>query len=117
MNEDRRRARRYPLVMRIDFDTGSGMTQDVSGLGVLFHTDVDLDEGERVDFSLVLPLSSVRCRGRVVRVRSEGETYAVAATIERCLLPEETAADPSGTRHRLIDDLREHHPEGWEWGE
>jgi hypothetical protein len=115
--EERRRARRYPVVMRIDFDTGGGVTQDVSGLGVLFHTDVELDKGEQVDFSLVLPLSAIRCRGRVVRVTSEGDMWAVAATIDRCLLPEETSEDPSGTRHRLIGDLRTYHPEGWEWGE
>ena len=68
MNE-RRKADRYPLGVRIEFEGGHGLTRDVSGLGVLFDTDVEFGIGDLLDFLIVIPDAvNVQCQGKVVRV-------------------------------------------------
>jgi|GEM_PF-1272315 len=119
MNEERRKARRLPVAMRIELETGSGLTRDVSGLGVLFSTEAVLQSGDEVDFTLYVPIgASVKCRGRVVRVlEEEPNRFAIAATIDRCLLPEESTGDSSSRSDAVLREMKEHHPEAWEWGE
>ena len=53
---------------------GYGFTQDLSGRGVFFYTDLQVNEGDTVELTLVMPSeitltenARVRCRGRVVR--------------------------------------------------
>lgn len=105
--------------MHIELESGSGLTRDVSGLGVLFSTEVRLDPGDEIDFTLKVPIgASVKCRGRVARVIEESEhRFAIAATIDRCLLPEESTGDPASASATVLREMREHHPEAWEWGE
>ena len=114
MHEERRRAVRHSLEARVSLDRGLGLTSDISGLGVLFRTDVALQPDEPIEFTLAIPgAADVRCRGRVVRSTGEPPTYSVAATIDGYAIEGE-AADES---HTLLRDLAVHHPQGWEWGE
>jgi len=84
---DRRRARRYHVVVPVDFDTGTGVTRDVSEIGVLFETTTAMRLGEVIQFALRLgefdPGGSyrVRCSGEVVRVEEVSNAYAVAVQL------------------------------------
>jgi hypothetical protein len=120
--EERRRAQRHPIALRIDFEAGMGTTRDVSGLGVLFHTTEQFAPGDFVEFYITFPdAGRARCKGYVVRVSEDqdSEGFLVAATIDRCLLVARTPGDESGnsTAHLIVKELEVHHPEGWEWGE
>ena len=114
---DRRRAERYPIEVRVEMPTGIGLTRNISGLGVLFQTEVAVEAGDRIDFTLVVPdAGNIRCRGRVIRTTPDGASrFDVAATIERYLLPEESRGEhPTSI---VVRELRDKNPEGWEWGE
>lgn len=83
--EERRRAERYPIVVPIELKNGTGVTRDVSGMGVYFSAAFPFERGEEIDFLLKVPDSvAVRCRGRVVRVDFDRESmrYGVAVTID-----------------------------------
>ena len=81
---DRRRARRYRLIVPVDLDHGTGVTRDVSEIGVLFETTVPPQLGEVIEFALLMgefdPGAGyrVRCSGEVVRIEEVRNTYAVA---------------------------------------
>lgn len=71
------------MKMPIEFRRGKGITRNISAQGVSFQTDVGLDLGEVLEFSLVFRSNfprrndiSVRCRGRVVWTRRSEETEA-----------------------------------------
>lgn len=118
MAQERRRAKRYPIAVRIDLPSGGGTTQDISGLGVRFATDLPMEIEDEIDFTLSMPGScDIRCRGRIVRVDSENGKFIVGATIDRYLLPEEAAGTLEFSCHPILYELRAHNPEGWEWGE
>lgn len=111
--QERRKATRFPVEARIVLSNLTGITRDVSGLGVLFESALPLSVGESVEFTLALPESvDIRCRGRVVRVRSEGDVFAIGATIEAYRVER-----GSGDTHHILEQLELHHPNGWEWGE
>ena len=68
---------------------GYGFTQDLSGRGVFFYTDLQVNEGDAVELTLVMPSeitltenARVRCRGRVVRVTPVEQKFGVAARLE-----------------------------------
>ena len=118
-DEDRRRAVRHPIAVRINFEAGEGVTRDVSGLGCLFETDVDLAPGDPIDFTLVIPDAvNVKCRGSVVRVtRLDDERIAVGATIDGYAPIAKVPSGHPAESHIILRELANHHPEGWEWGE
>lgn len=109
MNE-RRRAERVPIAIPIDFGNGSGMTRDMSGLGIYFSTDKPFEVGMELDFRLfVQDAVRVRCKGRVVRVVPERDGYGVGITIDSYEL-DETPPDGLPTRPDIvIEELRKHH--------
>ena len=84
---DRRQARRYHVVVPVELDTGTGVTRDVSEVGVLFETTTVMHLGEVIEFALLLgqfdPAGSyrVRCSGEVVRVGERDNVYAVAVQL------------------------------------
>lgn len=118
MTQERRRAKRYPIAVRINLPSGAGTTHDISGLGVRFETEFPMESDDEINFTLAMPGScDIRCRGRVVRVGRENGKYVVGATIERYLLPEESAGTLDFPSHPILHELRMHNPEGWEWGE
>ncbi len=82
-----RRARRYALELRVELPHGTGVTRDVSAIGVFFFTDRPYIVGTAIDFTIVFEEANpdapmkVRCRGQVVRVEPSDERVGVAATI------------------------------------
>jgi len=84
---DRRRARRYHVVVPVDLDHGPGVTRDVSEIGVLFETTIAPRLGDVIEFALLLgefdPGGSyrVRCSGEVVRIEEVRNAYAVAVQL------------------------------------
>ena len=111
--DERRRARRIPVHIPIELANGSGLTEDVSGLGVRFRCPESFEAGESIDFVLHLPgAGRVRCEGTVVRSLDEGVLFDVAATIDRY-----SAEAGPNVSDPIVEELRTHHPEGWEWGE
>lgn len=114
MNEDRRRAPRHPLSVRVQLQHGLGLTKDISGVGVMFTTDVKLEANDAIEFTLAIPgAADVRCRGRVIRSSGSAPDYSVAATIEGYAVEGEVA-DSSNV---ILRDIERYHPQGWEWGE
>jgi|SRR4051812_13363901 len=78
---ERRASQRFefqlPLSICVSEKNGSGFTQDLSGRGVSFITDVQLVEGEPVELTLMMPSEitlgesmRVCCRGQVKRVQA-----------------------------------------------
>jgi hypothetical protein len=108
MSHERRQADRYPLGVKVEFAGGSGLTRDVSGLGVYFYTDVDFAANDQVDFTMVIPDAvNVRCVGRVVRVDRADGVQGVAVEITKYELAGEQNDD--GPAHLVLQELRRHH--------
>ena len=76
-------AARFPVKLPIHIKSQSGEsdteTDNISANGVLFHHDVDMPVGSKVDFTISLPAEvvgadadvKVQCHGRVVRTEEE----------------------------------------------
>jgi hypothetical protein len=78
---ERRASQRFeyqlPLSIRVSQHEGSGFTQDLSGRGVSFITDMKLVEGEPLELTLMMPSEitlgesmRVCCRGQVKRIQA-----------------------------------------------
>ena len=78
---ERRASQRFeyqlPVSIRVSGHDGSGFTQDLSGRGVSFITDMKLVECEALELTLMMPSEitlgenmRVRCRGQVKRVQA-----------------------------------------------
>lgn len=84
---DRRRALRFRVELRVEWDHETGITRDVSDGGVFFVTQGSCSPGDLIQLTLVLerldPDHPVRlqCRGQVVRVEQYDGTMGVAIAI------------------------------------
>jgi len=78
---ERRASQRFefqlPVGVRVSGREGNGFTQDLSGRGVCFITDMKLGEGEAVVLTLMMPSEitlgenmRVRCQGQVKRIQA-----------------------------------------------
>jgi hypothetical protein len=109
--EDRRRAERLPITIPIELRNGTGITRDVSGLGVFFSGPYPFEKDEEIEFLLRVPGSiDVQCSGKVVRSEFDRESmsYGVAVTIEKFDLPE-ALPETSHESHIVLSELRKHH--------
>ncbi len=98
------------MELRIEFDSGSGLSRDVSGLGVYFETaSADFQAGDQISFSMVIPEAvNIDCRGEVIRVDElRPGNFGVACTIDTF----DVAEDPSDieSAHIVIRELKRHH--------
>jgi hypothetical protein len=87
-------AARFPVKLPIHIKSQSGEsdteTDNISANGVLFHHDVDMPIGSRVDFTISLPAEvvgaaadvKVQCHGRVVRSNEEDGRRGVGVVID-----------------------------------
>jgi hypothetical protein len=110
--DERRRAERHLITIPISLAQGSGITRDVSGLGVYFTSPYPFDAGEKLDFVLQIPGSiHVRCIGHVVRAHFDREnmSYGVAVTIEDYDVVGDAANDAREAQI-VLRELQEHHP-------
>jgi hypothetical protein len=109
--DDRRRAPRLPVTVPIELRNGTGITRDVSGLGLYFVAPFPFETGEEIAFLLRIPGSiHVRCHGRVVRSNFDREamSYGVAVTIDDFDV-DDSEQDESTEPHIVLRELRKHH--------
>ena len=96
-----RRDERFDTELTVRLEGGDGVVRNVSASGIYFVTDVALQEGQPVEFTLDFqdfPSGSiaVNCIGRIVRVEERGVRQGVAASISsfefrRIPLPDESS--------------------------
>ena len=78
---ERRASQRFefqlPVSIRVSGRDGSGFTQDLSGRGVCFITDMNLVESESIELTLMMPSEitlgesmRVRCSGQIKRIQA-----------------------------------------------
>ena len=77
---------RFQSIMRIELDSGSGETRNVSASGIYFVTDVPLEQGLPLRFTLRFKRASggpflLVGEARVVRVERVGSEFGVGAAI------------------------------------
>lgn len=109
--DERRRAERLPVTIPIELRGGTGITRDLSGLGVYFSSSFPFESGEDIEFVLRIPDSiNVRCSGRVVRSDYDREamSYGVAMTIDAYSGADGETGD-SATAELVLRELRKHH--------
>ena len=81
-----RKDERFGTDLKVKLEGGEGVVRNVSASGIYFVTDVTLDKGQPVKFSLDFqnfpsgPIS-VNCIARIVRVEEQGTSRGVAAAI------------------------------------
>jgi PilZ domain len=84
---DRRRAPRFRVELRVEWEHGTGITRDLSVGGVFFVTPQVVAPGDPLECTLVFehldPDHPVRlsCRGQVVRVEPDDRNTGVAVAI------------------------------------
>jgi hypothetical protein len=87
---ERRAAQRFqvhlPLTVHFDGRTVPGFTQDLSGRGIFFYTEIELPEGAIVELTFTMPSEitlaenmPVRCRGRVLRASTSAAVLSQPA--------------------------------------
>jgi hypothetical protein len=82
----RRKDERFETELTVRIGSGSGIVRNVSASGIYFVTDVALEEGQPVKFTLEFerfpsgPIG-VNCIARIVRVEEQGARKGVAASI------------------------------------
>lgn len=87
-------AARFPVKLPIHIKSQAGEsdaeTDNVSANGLLFHHDVDMPVGSKVEFTISLPADvvgsqadvKVRCQGRVARISEDGSRRGVGVVID-----------------------------------
>jgi hypothetical protein len=109
--DERRRAERLSITIPIELRNGSGITRDVSGLGVYFTAQYPFERDEQIEFLLRVPGSiHVRCTGRVVRAEFDRESmqYGVAVTIDDYDVADSDQAETDEAQI-VLRELKKHH--------
>ena len=87
-------AARFPVKLPLHIKSQAGEsdaeTENVSANGLLFHHDVDMPVGSKVEFTISLPADvvgseadvKVQCHGRVVRSSQDGGRRGVGVVID-----------------------------------
>jgi len=87
-------AARFPVKLPIHIKSQSGEsdaeTYNMSANGLLFHHDVDMPVGSKVEFTISLPADvvgakadvKVQCQGRVARISHDGPRRGVGVVID-----------------------------------
>jgi hypothetical protein len=110
--DERRRAERHLITIPVSLKHGSGITRDVSGLGVYFTSPYPFESGEKLDFVLQIPGSiHVRCIGHVVRSDFDREamSYGAAVTIDDYDVVGDAIGEAPDAQI-VLRELEEHHP-------
>lgn len=81
-----RQEERFDTTLAVRLEHGSGLVRNVSANGIYFVTDVALEQGAAVRFTLEFadfPGGPIRvnCAARIVRVEEQGARKGVAAAI------------------------------------
>ena len=84
---EKRRAHRIAVPLTVELESASGVTRDVSALGVFFEMDRSFLPGAPITFSLLLEHGALdgplrlHCQGQVVRVERRRAKTGVAVSI------------------------------------
>ena len=84
---EKRKAPRYNGALPVELGSSRGVTRDYSIAGVFFYIDVQLAQGDPVNFSMIFNhldagrQMRVNCHGTVVRSSRERERYGVAVQL------------------------------------
>lgn len=84
---DKRAAFRYPVVLFVEFENGTGWTRDISSTGACIETEQTFLCGDAVQFSMLKQqhedsVNRLQCKGIVVRAEQYGENWRVAVAME-----------------------------------
>lgn len=86
-NIERRAARRFPIALQLQYRAfrnaellheGSGRTMNMSSGGILFHADVHLEPGLRLELSIAWPVPDER--GPHMQLLGAGEVVRIQET-------------------------------------
>ncbi len=96
---------RFESIMRIELDSGSGETRNVSASGIYFITDVALKEGAPLRVTLSFKRASggpflLRGEARVVRIERVGSAFGVGAAISHYELQRADAQEDDTLREK-----------------
>ena len=78
---ERRIAQRFKLARPVQLKDGTGMTRDISTVGIFFETKKAHSVGDVIDLSVNFADSSVECAGRVVRVENLDGKFGIAVEV------------------------------------
>lgn len=88
--KENRIANRYPMVLPVEFESGTGWTRDISTVGVCIETERPLQRGSAIQFSMRVPQTGdveirLQCDGIVLRTEPLGKRWraGVAMTVVR----------------------------------
>jgi len=87
LSEDLHDGVSYPVTWPVEFESGTGVTRDLSAYGASIATDRVLAEGDVVRFTVRMPGRSggatrLLCEGRVTRVEPLGNQWEVSVSFE-----------------------------------
>lgn len=82
-----RSAQRFPFQWPVELKNGSGRTRDISASGMYLETEVAVEQGEQIRFSVLLPQQNgvarrLHCEGRAVRiVRNQSGNFGIGVAV------------------------------------
>ena len=83
---EKRAAFRYPVVMFVEFENGTGWTRDISTTGACIETEQAFLYGAAIQFSMLKiqndNATRLQCQGIVVRSEQHEELWRVAVAME-----------------------------------
>ena len=84
---EKRASTRYPVVLSVEFENGSGWTVDMSTSGALIKTSQPFLCGAAIAFSVLQSnqhdcATRLYCQGVVVRVEQDGEVWRLGVNME-----------------------------------
>lgn len=84
---EKRAAYRYPIVIFVEFENGTGWTRDISTNGACIETEQPFLSGAAIQFSMLkLQIDDcatrLQCKGVVVRAEQNGHMWRVGVAME-----------------------------------
>ncbi|HEY8159620.1 MAG TPA: PilZ domain-containing protein [Methylobacter sp.] len=85
-SKENRLAGRYPTFCTVELDSGTGITRDLSTMGVRFTTDNEIEPESMLRCFILMQkvgknMTRIRCEGRVVRVNKSADGWEVAVNL------------------------------------
>jgi hypothetical protein len=79
--EERRRAERYKLALRVELNNGIGTTFNISTSGIFFETESAHSIGDTIRLFLSFQGATLDCEARVVRTEPLNGQFGVAVEL------------------------------------
>lgn len=80
--KENRQAKRYPTFCIVELDSGTGVTRNLSTIGVCFTTDKAIEPGLMLRCFILMQktgknITRLRCEGRVVRADQSADGWEI----------------------------------------